>query len=61
MDFLQRQAWLEGSASMRRGVTRKGKPGVLKKNEAGVSKRCCLEVFKHLRASKKHSFVTPGR
>ena len=21
---------------------------------------CCLEVFKYLRASKKHSFVTPG-
>ena len=25
-----------------------------------VSKGCCLEVFKYLRASKKHSFVTPG-
>ena len=26
----------------------------------GGSKGCCLEVFKYLRASKKHSFVTPG-
>ena len=27
----------------------------------GVSKDCCLEVFKYLRASKKHgTFVTPG-
>ena len=26
----------------------------------GVSKGCCLEVVKYLRASKKHSFVTPG-
>ena len=26
----------------------------------GVSKGCCMEVFKYLRASKKHSFVTPG-
>ena len=26
----------------------------------GVSKGCCLEVFKYIRASKKHSFVTPG-
>ena len=24
----------------------------------GVSKGSCLEIFKHLRASKKHSFVT---
>ena len=22
---------------------------------------CCLEAFKFLRASKKHSFVTPGK
>ena len=28
--------------------------------EPGLSKGCCLEVFKYLRASKKHSFVTPG-
>ena len=26
----------------------------------GLSKGCCLEVFKYSRASKKHSFVTPG-
>ena len=26
----------------------------------GVSKGFCLEVFKYLKASKKHSFVTPG-
>ena len=26
----------------------------------GVSKGCCLEVFKYLRVSKKHSFLTPG-
>ena len=26
----------------------------------GVSKGCCLEAFKFLRASKKHSFVSPG-
>ena len=31
-----------------------------KKTKPGVSKGCYLEVFKYLRASKKHSFVTPG-
>ena len=30
------------------------------KENSGVSKGCCLEVFKYLRVSKKHSFVTPG-
>ena len=30
------------------------------KQQPGVSKGCCLEVFKYLRVSKKHSFVTPG-
>ena len=38
---------------------RKGHPG---KNMVlpGVSKGCCFEVFKYSRASKRHSFVTPG-
>ena len=28
-------------------------------SEPGVSKGCCLQVFKYLKASKKHSFETP--
>ena len=31
-----------------------------KQSVPGVSKGCFLEVFKYLRASKTHSFVTPG-
>ena len=27
---------------------------------APLSKACCLEVFKYLKASKRHSFETPG-
>ena len=33
--------------------------GRMDENIPALSKWCCLEAFKYLRASKKHSFVTP--